>query len=58
MRRVVAVAAKWSWGRGSCGPVARTLMVLRDGAMMSGCLEDHRDIGDTLRETAENLLDA
>lgn len=58
MRRVVAVAAKWGRGQRSCGRAARTLMVLRDGAMMSGCLEDHRDIGDTLRETAENPLDA
>ncbi|WAP60092.1 hypothetical protein [Streptomyces sp. S465] len=45
---------------GHPGPdrAARTLMVLRDGAMLSGCLDDHRDIGDTLRETAENLLNA
>ncbi|MEK2473661.1 MULTISPECIES: TetR/AcrR family transcriptional regulator [Streptomyces] len=36
--------------------VARTLVLLRDGAMVGGALDDPRAIRATLREAAENLL--
>lgn len=36
--------------------VARALVVLRDGAMVGGYLDDPRTIRATLRETAENFL--
>ncbi|MFE3774608.1 MULTISPECIES: TetR/AcrR family transcriptional regulator [unclassified Streptomyces] len=37
---------------------ARTLVLLRDGAMVGGSLDDPRAIRATLREAAENLLTA
>ncbi len=36
--------------------VARTLVILRDGAMVGGYLDDPRAVRATLRETAESLL--
>ncbi|MEU3539129.1 TetR/AcrR family transcriptional regulator [Streptomyces paromomycinus] len=38
--------------------VARALMVLRDGAMAGGYLDDQNDVARTLREAAESILDA
>ncbi|KOT61549.1 MULTISPECIES: TetR/AcrR family transcriptional regulator [Streptomyces] len=37
---------------------ARALMVLRDGAMAAGYLDDPHDVARTLREAAETILDA
>ncbi|PHQ51957.1 hypothetical protein BLA24_10890 [Streptomyces cinnamoneus] len=36
--------------------VARTLVTLRDGAMVGGCLDVPRPVRATLREAAQNLL--
>ncbi|MFD7668728.1 TetR/AcrR family transcriptional regulator [Streptomyces sp. NPDC059788] len=38
--------------------VARALMVLRDGAMAGGYLDDQHDVADTLRAAAESILNA
>ncbi|MER0241488.1 helix-turn-helix domain-containing protein [Streptomyces sp. HSW2009] len=38
--------------------VGRALMVLRDGAMAGGYLDDEQDVVRTLREAAEQVLDA
>ncbi|MET9291070.1 helix-turn-helix domain-containing protein [Streptomyces sp. NPDC003077] len=66
----VCVAEHRSWFRGVLREVvsqtghpdpervARALMVLRDGAMSGGYLDDQHDVARTLREAAESILDA
>ncbi|ALO99209.1 hypothetical protein SHL15_8251 [Streptomyces hygroscopicus subsp. limoneus] len=67
MRRCVAEHRRWflgilreadAAGHPEPADLARTLLVLRDGAMAGGYLDDLGDVAETLRKTTERLLDA
>ncbi|GGZ03385.1 TetR/AcrR family transcriptional regulator [Streptomyces olivaceoviridis] len=68
VRRCVAEHRRWFLGvlrdaadaAGHPEPedLARTLVVLRDGAMAGGYLDDLGDVAETLRKTTERLLDS